>query len=63
MTDLICALPMKMGFNPLPNDEILDLSKFKAFARRQNNSDLKIEICVGKGKLSFAEVLKVGIVW
>ena len=66
------------SFNSLPHDKILEWSKLKAFAddkKKKKKPGLKIEICVGKvenmvllfplcfQKLSFPEVLKVGIVW
>ena len=78
-------LDVVLLFNSLPNDKILTLTKFKAFAddKIMVNQKLKllekVENIVGKGenagyqhfllfpqcflKLSFPEVLKVGIVW
>ena len=36
---------------PLPNDEILDKSKLKAYiCRRQNKSNFNVEIYFGKGR-------------
>ena len=73
-------------FNSLPNDKILDLSEFKAFAndkiiltQKLKFVSGRVENIVGKRensgyqrfllfpecfqKLSFREMLKVGIVW
>ena len=73
-------------FNSLPNDKILDLSKFKAFADGKIILTQKLKFVLGKAeknmgkwenagyqhfllfpqcfqKLSFPEVLKVGITW
>ena len=36
--------------NSIPDNEILNLSKFKAFADDKNTSHSKIEICVGKNR-------------
>ena len=64
-------MKIKNVLNSSPNNKILDLSKFKAFADDQIILTLKLEVVlgrveniVGKGEnVAFPEVLKVGIVW
>ena len=43
--------------NSLPNDKILALNKFKT-CRRQNNSNSKVEICIGKSRKHFGKKRK-----
>ena len=56
----ILFLKVVNDFSPLPNDKILDLPKFKAFADNKLNvakmkisSFDRVEGTVGKGKISF----------